>query len=173
MCPWISAHFPPYYSDIPRFSKSLLLLLIFSVNSIVNNHFLNVIDNLSEVYTFKFVSIELVLFASFLSTFVSIVVWAIYRNLYHITWLFKQELKHLRSKSEMHEIKQKRIIDQEVYFKKSFEQLVNDIMQYQANKLNSNDANRLKVDSEENVFSRNKPLKPWNGIISPLIYHFF
>ena len=134
MCPWVSVHFPKYYSDIPRFSKSLLLLLIFFTNAIVNKSYLLTIDHEYDLSILKFISIDM-LYNSLFSISISIVCWIFYRHLYRILWLYEQESKYKSSLIEIKNNNQQNLFDKKLYLKNALDELIFDMNKFKEDKV--------------------------------------
>lgn len=136
MCPWISVHFPRYYSDIPRFAKSLLILLVFCINSNLNKSYLTEIDHEYDLSFFELISID-ILYNSLFSVSISIVYWVFYRRLYRILWLHDQELKYKSSQNEIiKNIDKRKLFDQKLYLKNSLDEIFLDIKQFKVETFN-------------------------------------
>jgi hypothetical protein len=143
MCPWISVYFPRYYSDVPRFAKSLLILLVFCINSNLNKSYLTEIDHEYDLSLFELFSID-ILYNSLLSVSISIVYWVFYRRLYRILWLYDQELKCKSSQNEIKNNDKRKLFDQKLYLKNSMDEIFFDIKQFKLEKSNFEPQKKVK-----------------------------
>ncbi len=133
MCPWISVRFPKYYSDVPRFAKSFLILLVFSLNSFVNKKYLAKFDTQFDLSKLDFISTEM-LYTSLFSASISIVCWIFYCYLYRVSWLYQQELQYKSSLVSINENNKKKLFDKNLYLKNAFNELIFDIKTFRDDK---------------------------------------
>ncbi|RNA15421.1 polycystic kidney disease 1-like 2 [Brachionus plicatilis] len=149
MCPWMSVYFPKYYSDIPRYTKCQLIILLISFFSLIDYLAIEykIYNNFSKITSDKSDQIAILSWLSaFLCVFFTIGIWFMLKKFYHTVWLYEQNSKF----TKFNPAKLKLNLKQNV-FEDTFEKLISEIKFIRMKKRDSEE----KIRDNKPVFKIN------------------
>lgn len=152
MCPWVSVYFPNYYSDIPRYAKCQLILLMISLFTLIDYFAIEykIYFRLSKITSDKIEQLSILAGVSaFLSVLLTILIWFVFKKLYHIAWLYGQN----RKCSKLAPNKFKSNLNKN-FFEDDFEKLIKEIINIKKLEINELETKNLdkpvfKVNDKE------------------------
>lgn len=139
MCPWISIMYPSYYSFITTTSKLNIILHIICFHIIFNDIFYCNHFNLELIrHYFAENSYVVGFIGSLSSTTFGIILWRLYKKYHRDEWHAASKQKHELSTVKLDPCLNKKELDPALYFHNSIKVLKNEIGNFKASKLASN-----------------------------------